>query len=97
MALTQCPDCSREVSDQAESCIHCGCPLRALPPLSQRAVEDSVKRGSQRSALAGGVGNGVALIAICAAVVLGMAGAGTAALWVLVLGVAFGVWIAYFS
>jgi len=28
MALIKCPECGREVSDRATSCIHCGFPLR---------------------------------------------------------------------
>lgn len=28
MALTNCPDCSKEVSDQAAQCIHCGAPIK---------------------------------------------------------------------
>ncbi|MCC6694812.1 MAG: zinc-ribbon domain-containing protein [Candidatus Hydrogenedentes bacterium] len=31
MGLVQCPDCSREVSDQAVSCPQCGYPFRAVP------------------------------------------------------------------
>ena len=31
MALTKCPECSREVSSQAGSCPHCGFPLAATP------------------------------------------------------------------
>lgn len=27
MALIKCPECGREISDKAKSCIHCGCPL----------------------------------------------------------------------
>lgn len=27
MALIKCPKCSKEISDKAEKCIHCGCPL----------------------------------------------------------------------
>ena len=27
MAIIQCPECGREMSDKAEKCIHCGCPL----------------------------------------------------------------------
>ncbi len=27
MPLIDCPDCKRQVSDKAASCIHCGCPL----------------------------------------------------------------------
>ena len=28
MALITCPECKKEVSDQAEVCIHCGYPLK---------------------------------------------------------------------
>ena len=27
MALIKCPECGNQVSDKAEVCIHCGCPL----------------------------------------------------------------------
>ena len=27
MALIKCPDCGREISDRAASCMHCGCPI----------------------------------------------------------------------
>ena len=27
MALIKCPECGKEVSDQAKTCIHCGAPL----------------------------------------------------------------------
>jgi len=32
MALISCPECGKEVSDQALSCIHCGYPLQSFPP-----------------------------------------------------------------
>ena len=28
MALISCPDCGKQVSDQAVACIHCGCPIQ---------------------------------------------------------------------
>ena len=27
MALIKCPECGKEISDRAQACIHCGCPL----------------------------------------------------------------------
>lgn len=33
MSLIQCPECEREVSDQAASCPHCGYPLRGARDL----------------------------------------------------------------
>lgn len=34
MALIYCKECGRQISDQAYSCPHCGCPLRAYNPYS---------------------------------------------------------------
>lgn len=31
MALINCPECGKEVSDKAEACIHCGAPLKEKP------------------------------------------------------------------
>lgn len=31
MALIKCRECGKEVSDKAESCIHCGAPLKEKP------------------------------------------------------------------
>ncbi len=30
MALIRCPECGKEISDQAEYCIHCGYPLHSM-------------------------------------------------------------------
>jgi hypothetical protein len=32
--LIKCPECKREVSDKAETCIGCGCPLQKRPKYS---------------------------------------------------------------
>ena len=32
MALISCPECGKEVSDQAPACIHCGYPLSSAAP-----------------------------------------------------------------
>lgn len=32
MALIKCPECGKDVSDKAQSCINCGCPLAAVNP-----------------------------------------------------------------
>jgi hypothetical protein len=31
MAIISCPECSREVSDKASACPHCGYPLQSVP------------------------------------------------------------------
>ena len=38
MALIHCPECGREVSDQAAACIHCGYPLRAASLPARYAI-----------------------------------------------------------
>ena len=55
MALISCPECKREVSDRAESCPHCGCPLAAAPDVvggrQVRTVEKTAKRFKGQIAL----------------------------------------------
>lgn len=31
MALMNCPECGKEISDKAASCPNCGCPMRNIP------------------------------------------------------------------
>ena len=38
MALIKCPECGREVSDKAASCINCGCPLAGINPAGSVTV-----------------------------------------------------------
>ena len=38
MALIRCPECGKEVSDQAAACIHCGYPLRAADLPARYAI-----------------------------------------------------------
>lgn len=55
MALTRCPECEREISDQAAACPHCGHPLQQAPlPEAQQTVIQQ----PQGSSLAKGVGSG---------------------------------------
>lgn len=42
MALIKCPDCSKDVSDIAPSCPHCGRPIADSPGLTLRTGEQSV-------------------------------------------------------
>jgi hypothetical protein len=43
MGLIQCPDCKKEISDQATACIYCGRPLTVIQPEVQ-TVELTSKR-----------------------------------------------------
>lgn len=101
MALVNCPDCGKQISAVAPTCISCGRPMSAaVPPRPVLSApgpltHEAVKKGVQRSKLRNDLGSGFALIGLPAAIVVGMiwgAGAG----WVtaiVVLGLA--AWITY--
>ncbi len=40
MALIQCPDCGKEVSELAPVCIHCGRPLPARPATTEEEIKE---------------------------------------------------------
>lgn len=61
MALIKCPECSKEISDRAASCIHCGCPLQQatntayraeVPPMPEETVRSKTVRMSQKQTIA---------------------------------------------
>ena len=40
MALINCPDCGKQVSDKTQNCIHCGCPIpQSSEPVKKTRVE----------------------------------------------------------
>ena len=52
MSLINCPECNKEVSDSAPSCIHCGYPLEkeSEPPVSKDPVatkSEKVRKNSE--------------------------------------------------
>jgi hypothetical protein len=42
MALINCPDCGKQVSDQAAACLRCGAPIAAPAPV--QTIEQTGKR-----------------------------------------------------
>ena len=44
MALIECPECGKEISDKAEACPHCGNPLRAKPDVVAGRQVQTVER-----------------------------------------------------
>ncbi len=40
LALIDCPECGKEVSDQAETCTNCGYPIAPRPAAASRAIPD---------------------------------------------------------
>jgi len=48
MALVRCPDCSKDISDAAANCIHCGRPLKtAHPPVQTVELTSKRYKGQQ--------------------------------------------------
>lgn len=41
MALINCPECGKEISDKAPACPHCGCPVVIAPP---EPTEDDIRK-----------------------------------------------------
>jgi len=61
MALIKCPECGKEISNRAASCIHCGCPLQQatntayraeVPPMPEETVRSKTVRMSQKQTIA---------------------------------------------
>lgn len=98
MALVPCPDCGKQVSDQAASCIGCGRPLHDHLVASPAAGSaKAAEKGMQRAKWKHDLGNAIALIGICVAVVVGMASSFLPAILTALVFVALGVFVAYFS
>lgn len=72
MAMIKCPDCGKDVSDQATTCINCGRPLAANPnPGMSSGAAQAVKDGSQRSKLRYDLGSGIGLLGAILGVIIG--------------------------
>lgn len=55
MALIRCPECGKEISDKAASCIHCGCPLDNA--MQEESVVNVQPAASTNASLLSYVGN----------------------------------------
>jgi len=44
MALINCPECGKEISDKASVCIHCGCPISPKKAVVNNA-NDNIRKG----------------------------------------------------
>lgn len=102
MALVECPDCGKRISDQATECNQCGRPMQTSRTGAEDSTEGpssperrSVKAGSQRLQLqedsgvaVGGIGAGVGIVVmVLHSLAAGLVVAGIA--------VAAGLWIQY--
>jgi hypothetical protein len=74
MALINCPDCNKGVSQRAAACIHCGCPLHVdLKGQPSAGSAQANKEGQQRSKLRNDIGGAIAFVGLPVALVVGMA------------------------
>lgn len=73
MALIKCPDCGKEISDKAQSCIHCGYPIETInvnkvsttaidkvkyPENNKACIYYDTFSGSEKSVFENGLANG---------------------------------------
>ncbi|SEM59376.1 hypothetical protein SAMN04487770_15021 [Butyrivibrio sp. ob235] len=50
MALIKCPECGKEISDQAECCPSCGCPINEEPRIiTNNDFENSIDAAKRKS------------------------------------------------
>ena len=62
MALINCPECHREISDKAESCPHCGFPL--VVELTQAVESGQQLQVKAKSGIADGVKIGAGMFIV---------------------------------
>lgn len=65
MAMIQCPECGREVSDQAAACPNCGCPLGVTSVAPAKREKAASLRGGAIIGLVGGL-SFIAVLAVLA-------------------------------
>ena len=76
MALIKCPDCEKEISDQAVSCIHCGRPIQSAPAAtadSHQAHKAAVSAGNQSSKARYDLGKALGMVGFATGVIIGIA------------------------
>ncbi|KTG17751.1 MULTISPECIES: zinc ribbon domain-containing protein [unclassified Guyparkeria] len=74
MAMMECPECGKEVSDKAAACPNCGAPIAAPPPKAARPGREP--DGVSRSTRSGGAWEAIGFLLIVAGMLIGMAGNG---------------------
>jgi hypothetical protein len=77
MALIECSDCGKDISDKATACPNCGRPMRDaasgfVGTKTATPEEGDVKRGTQRSKGRSEVGSALAMVGIGVGVVAGV-------------------------
>ena len=72
MAIINCPECGKEISDRAETCIYCGYPLKE--PMKEEALKKEVSGKELFKEVLGNFGRKIGkkglLIILAAAIVI---------------------------
>lgn len=65
MALIQCPECKKEISDQAETCIYCGYPIKSKTVQPTSIKEEKKKDGIGFWGIVFAVIVGILIVSFC--------------------------------
>lgn len=68
MALINCPECGKEISDKAEACIHCGCPIKLKTESIEKSDTEEINKHNTIQMLKGNKKSlylGIGIIAVC--------------------------------
>lgn len=70
MAMINCPECGKEISDKAPACPNCGHPLKMADPTSkmQSGPAKSAKKPKKKGSCIGGIIVIIAIVAVIAAI-----------------------------
>lgn len=97
MALITCPDCEKQISDAAATCIHCGRPVTAAtPPPAASDMASDVHAGVQSSKLKQDLGSAIAFVGLPVAMVIGMATSASTG-WMIAVGVCIVAMIVHYG
>lgn len=94
MGLVGCPDCGKQLSDQAAQCIHCGRPMEMSP--RHGTSSNAVKAGHQRAKWRYEAGNAIGIVGVLFSFWVMLASFPLGIL-LLLASAGFGIWLAYFS
>ncbi len=79
MSMINCPECGKEISDKADTCPNCGCPLKSSPHTPVK-INKSVKcpkcGSSNLQAISDTHGKGASFCKLCLCGLLGLCGTG---------------------
>ena len=70
MALIKCSACKKKISDKAEACPHCGCPISVMAAENEEALITKKQRKKKRNKLLLIVASVLAVLIICVIIII---------------------------